>query len=332
MTAQVANYTAEKTTVEGVEIIRLTDRTHKTEVSIAPSIGNNAYEMKVNGKNVFWFPFDSVSAFQAKPAFCGNPFLAPWANRLDHEGFYANGKHYKLNSSLQNYRHDSFKQPIHGLTAYTPRWKVVEVKDGGESASVTSRLEFWRYPDWLAQFPFAHTIDMTYRLQGGVLEVQTTIENYSTEPMPLSVGYHPYFQVHDAPRDEWKVQLPAREQVVLSKELVPTGETRPNPYSNPHALAGSQLDDVFSGLIRGESGRAEFSVQGAKQKIAVLYGPKYPVAVVYAPPGRNFICFEPMSGPTNAFNLHHVGKYKELQTVPPGGKWSESFWIQASGF
>jgi aldose 1-epimerase len=104
------------------------------------------------------------------------------------------------------------------------------------------------------------------------------------------------------------------------------------PYKSPVTLAGVALDDVMSGLVRGESGRAEFSVEGAKQKISVLYGPKYPVAVVYAPAGRDFICFEPMSGPTNAFNLHHAGKYPELQSIAPGAKWRESFWVVASGF
>jgi aldose 1-epimerase len=150
--------------------------------------------------------------------------------------------------------------------------------------------------------------------------------------MPVSVGFHPYFRISDAPRDAWSVRLPARDRVELNKELMPTGETKPNPYTDGLKLAGVALDDVFSGLVRGESGRAEFSVMGAKQKISVLYGKEYPVAVVYAPPGRDFICFEPMSGPTNAFNLHHAGKYPELQTVPAGGKWEGSFWVRADGF
>ena len=88
----------------------------------------------------------------------------------------------------------------------------------------------------------------------------------------------------------------------------------------------------FSGLQRNADGLAEFWVQGVKEKISVLYGPKYPIAVIYAPPGRNFICFEPMAAPTNAFNLAHEGKYKDLQTVAPGSKWSESFWVKPSGF
>jgi hypothetical protein len=39
-----------------------------------------------------------------------------------------------------------------------------------------------------------------------------------------------------------------------------------------------------------------------------------------------------MSGPTNAFNLKQAGKYADLQTIPPGGKWRESFWIHPTGF
>jgi aldose 1-epimerase len=327
-----ANYSVQRVTEAGFEVVRLVDAAHKTEVSIVPSIGNNAYQMKVNGVNVFWFPQSSLAEFKAKPTFSGNPLLAPWANRLDGDGFYANGKRYALDPGLKNYRTDPFRHPIHGLLAYAPEWKVVGVKGDDKSAEVTSRLEFWRYPDYMAQFPFAHTIDMTYRLQDGILEVATRIENHAEQAMPVSVGYHPYFKIHDAPRDQWTVRLAAREQVVLSSELLPTGEKKPMPYANPQTLTGIQLDDVFASLIPGESGRAEFSVRGVKQQISVLYGPKYPIAVVYAPAGRDFICFEPMSGPTNAFNLHHAGKYNDLQTIAPRGVWQESFWIQPSGF
>ena len=329
--SSAANYTAERATRDGVEVVRLADAAHKTDVVIVPSVGNNAVEMNVNGKNIFWFA-QSLSEFKSKPAFSGNPFMGPWANRLDHDGFYANGKHYRLDTELKNYRTDQYKHPIHGLLAYAPEWKVVRAEATADAAEVTSRLEFFRYPDYMAQFPFAHTIDMTYRLRDGILEVRTTIENQAAEPMPVSVGFHPYFRLYDAPRDQWKVRMPAREMVVLSAELLPTGETKPMPYQDPQTLAGIQLDDVMTGLVRGESGRAEFSVEGHKERIAVLFGPKYPVAVVYAPPGREFICFEPMTGPTNAFNLHHAGKYKELQTIAPGGKWAEGYWIQPTGF
>jgi aldose 1-epimerase len=186
----------------------------------------------------------------------------------------------------------------------------------------------WKYPDIMAHFPFAHSIEMTYRLSNGSLEVETAVFNHSTETMPLSIAFHPYFQVTDAPRDEWTVRLPAKHRVELTKTLVPSGERKPNPYGSPVSLKGIQLDDVFDGV----DGDREFSVTGKQQRVSVVFGPKYPVSVVYAPAGRPFICFEPMTGVTNAFNLNHAGKYPELQSIPPGAVWKESFWVKTSGF
>jgi aldose 1-epimerase len=330
--AEAANYTATKAVADGFEIVRLADRSHATEVSIVPSIGNIAYAMTVRGKNVLWFPFKSLSDMKSQPALCGVPFLEPWANRLDQDAFYANGKKYLLNSELGNLRRDPNNQPIHGLLMFSPHWKVTGIEADDHSARVTSRLEFWRYPDLMAQFPFAHAVEMTYRLAGGTLEVETLLENQSSEPMPVAVGYHPYFQLPDIPRDQWKVHVAAREHLELTPGLTPTGARTPVTLPDPAPLATTQLDDVFTNLVRGKDDRSEFWVEGGGRKISVVYGPKYSVAVVYAPPGKDFICFEPMSAVTNAFNLAHAGVYKELQSIPADGKWRESFWVVPSGF
>lgn len=330
--SNAAEYRAERLTLDGLEVLRLTDVAHKTEVSIAPALGNNSYEMKVNGRNIFWSPYKTLAEFKAKPAHLGNPFLAPWANRLSDHSFWANGKKFALDRELGNYRSDANSKPIHGLVVYSPHWKVTDVKADGESASATSRLEFFRHPEYMAQFPFSHSIEMTYRLSDGVLEVETRIENHSNETMPVSVGYHPYFTLSGVPRDQWSVRIPAREHWEVTKELVPTGKREPVAVPPEQRLEGMHIDDGYTALVRGESGRAEFAVSGASQRISVLFGPKYPVAIVYAPKGRDFVCFEPMTGPTNAFNLHHDGLYGELQTIGPGGEWKESFWIQPTGF
>lgn len=326
------NYTAKKVSVDGFEVVELSDAARKTTVRIVPAMGNNSYEMKVNGVNVFFSPYQSLSEFKAKPTLLGNPFLGPWANRLDSDGYWANGRRYQLNPELKNFNRAQAGKPIHGLLQYASEWKVINVTSGKDSAAATSRLEFWRRPDWMAQFPFAHVIEMSYRLSNGVLEVDTTVENLSTEAMPLSIAYHPYFTLTDAPRDEWLVSIPAKARYTLNEALLPTGETNPNAYPNPLPLKDTQLDDVFGGLQAASDGRTTFAVQGRNQKISVVFGPKYPVAVVYAPKGRPFVCFEPMTGPTNAFNLAHEGKYKGLQTISPGSKWRESYWIAPSGF
>ncbi|MGH9664247.1 MAG: hypothetical protein ACRD9L_07475, partial [Bryobacteraceae bacterium] len=81
--SQAANYSAKKLPVDGVEVVRLSDAARKMEVSIAPSVGNIAYEIKVNGTEILWSPYRSVGELAAKPALSGNPFLEPWANRID---------------------------------------------------------------------------------------------------------------------------------------------------------------------------------------------------------------------------------------------------------
>ena len=320
------------------EVIRLEDSRNQTIVSVMPAHGNSAFDMRVKGKKALQFPFATVQEYKAGKGMSGIPFLAPWANRLDEPAFYANGKKYLFNLDLGNVSPGAQNHPIHGFLTNASQWEVVEAKSDANSAWVTSRLEFYRQPEWMAQFPFAHTIEMTYRLNDGTLEVLTRLHNLSAEPMPVAIGFHPYFQVNDAPRDEWTFGIAARTEWVLSKELIPTGETRPIeqflPKPQGSTLKGLALDHVFGDLIRDSSGKAVMWVRGKSEKIEVAFGPNYRAAVVYSPggAGRDFICFEPMAGITDALNLAHRGLYKELQSIPPGGTWQESFWVKPSGF
>ena len=315
------------------DAVKLEDGRSQIVVSIAPSSGNIVFDMKVKGRNVLHFPYASLEEFKAKPGFAGIPFLAPWANRLDEQAFYANGRKYAFDMELGNVRG---AHPIHGFLSTASQWQIVEANADRTSAWVTSRLEFFRQPAWIAQFPFAHTIEMTHRLQDGALEITTVLHNLSAEPMPVAIGFHPYFTLSDAARDEWVIALGARTEWVLAPDKIPTGETRPieQRFPNPAAarLRDHDLDHVFGDLIRDASGRAVMSVQGISQKLDVVFGPNYRAVVVYAPKGRDFICFEPMAGITDALNLAQRGLYKELQHVLPGETWRERFWVRPSGF
>ena len=330
-------YSARLTQVDGVDVVCLRSPSG-TCVSIVPKVGNTAVEFLVNGKNAFWFPHSSIGEFAGNPELCGNPFLSPWANRLDEHAFYANGIRYELNRGLGNYLLDPADQPIHGLLLYADQWEVADVRSGPDSAQVTSRLEFGRYPQLMAQFPLAHTIEMTYILRGERLETRTMVLNQCAETMPLSVGYHPYFQLHDSARDSWRVRLAADSVWSLNERFTPTGDRAPIRKVFPHAadlpLRGQFLDHVFDGLQRDGDGWSRFHVQGARERITVEYGLRFPVAVVYAPTGdgQSFVCFEPMSGVTNAFNLAHRGLYPGLPQVPSGQAWEASFRISVEGF
>ncbi len=325
-------------------VVRLEDTRAHTTVSILSSVGNIVFEMTINGQNVIYWPAASLDDFKARPNFAGIPFLAPWANRLDEQAFYANGQRYAFDMGLGNVRGAN---PIHGLVLWTDAWKVVDVRADRSGAWVTSRLEFYRNPLWMKQFPFAHTIDVTHRLQHGILQVTTRIHNLSTQPMPVAIGFHPYFQLTDSLRDEWTIAVGARTQWLLGSDLIPTGETQPiqkffpDPASAP--LKDYDLDHVFGDLVRGPDGRARMSVKGKSQQVDVLLGPNYRSIVIYAPKpyggrdgsrprSRNYICFEPMAAITDAMNLAEKRLYKDLQSIAPGGTWEESFWIRPRGF
>ena len=82
------------------------------------------------------------------------------------------------------------------------------------------------------------------------------------------------------------------------------------------------------------------TLRGRTQRLDVVLGANYRAVVIYAPKpeagrdamSRNFVCIEPVAAIINALNLAHKGVYKELQSIPPGGVWQESFRIRPSGF
>lgn len=325
------SFAAERIDRDGVSTVRLTDAARGIQLSVFPTLGNRAFEFSVRGENILYFPFDSPAAAKADRHLNGIPFLAPWANRMP-DGFHANGKHYGFNSGLDFVRLDQNGIPIHGLLWASPFWEVIDLAADDDSAHVTSRLEFWRFPDLMANWPFAHEYEMTYQLSAGALEVAVTVTNRSADPMPIAIGFHPYFQLPGVAIEETAATIPVRRHVETDSRLVPTGATTPVNFSGGIALRDHRFDDGFTDLMRGPDGRTTFSVEGGGRRIEVTFGRHYPVAIVYAPPGQNYICFEPMTALTNGINLAHEGKYPELQTVAAGGKWRESFWVRPDGF
>ncbi|MDH3371749.1 MAG: aldose 1-epimerase [Gammaproteobacteria bacterium] len=358
------------------DVVQLHDSHTATTVSVLTPV-SNAYEMVVNGHNILRMRIKTVDEMRARPGLNGIPLLAPFANRLDETAFYANGRKYNFDMQMGNVRDPI---PIHGFVTGANAWKVVDARADDSGAWVTSTLEFYRVPEYMQQFPFAHTLTMTYKLSDGALEVRTRIDNLSAEPMPVSIGFHPYFQLTDSVRNDWTLSAPAKTHWILGSTKVPTGETESAQEfwgADPRAIAlknyaTRDIDDVFSDLERDAQGRATFSVHGTRQSVAVTVGPKYKTMLIYttAPrpagdnsqrrrtaeseppppvsvgpavplsatnatpdlPNRGFVAFEPMVAITNAMNLAHKGLYDELQSIPPGESWEESFWVRPDGY
>ncbi len=328
----VGNYAVSKKTVEGHKTYHLLDDGRQMDVGIVPDIGNFAYEFKANGKDVL-IPPESFKSYTEKRWFCcGIPFLAPFANRIDEDYYFFQGKKYLLNADMGNLlRTSDTKLILHGLLVFDPRWKVIKTgASNAEGAFITTRLEFYKYPDLMAQFPFAHVIEVTYRLKDGKLENTTAISNVGAAPMPVDIGYHPYFRP-DGLREEWTLSIGAKNHWIATQQLIPTGEKEPTekylPGANSFTLGKTFVDDNFSDLERDAKGLGHIWVKGKSEKIEVVYGPEYDFAVVYAPLNHTLVCIEPQTGPTNAFNLNQEGKFPGLIILEAGKVFKASFWI-----
>ena len=334
----MGNFSVIKKKVEGHTTYHLHDKKRKMSFSLVPDIGNWGYSLKCNGNEVF-YPRPSFEQYIKEHGLnYGNPLMAPFANRIDQDYYYFEGKKYLLNGELGNFlRTPPTNFPIHGLLAYDPRWEVIKTSGSDSTgATITSRIDFYKYPDLMAQFPFAHIHEVTYRLKAGKLECATRIANVGNASMPVHFGYHPYF-VPDGPREKWTLHVAAKQHWVVSPELIPSGELEPAETYLPGctgelSLGTSYIDAAFTELIRGKDGVARFVVAGATRKVEIALGPEFTTAVCFAPLQWQYICVEPQTGPTNAFNLYHQGKIPSLRVLAPGKTFQGSYWFTPIGY
>ncbi len=326
-------FSAEQIKKGPFEIVQLRDEEADLLVSIIPSRGNMAYELLHGGGNWLWSPFDDPLAdLDGSTALFGIPLLSPWANRLSSDTYWVNGAEYTLNRRINNLRIDHNYLAIHGLVLFAP-WTVTDLGTDGHGAYVRSTLNFTRRSEWMAQFPFAHRLEMTHRVSGGRLCVYLSMTNDSAEPIPLSIGFHPYFRLPgDDDRNSWSVRCAGRKRMLLSQCFIPTGETEAFDHQAAIRLrSGLEIDDVFTDLQRDASDAALFELADGKNRLTVGFGPKFRVGIIYAPSGKDHVCFEPMTAPTDALHLTREGLCEELQQVAAGETWTEHFWMEPRG-
>jgi aldose 1-epimerase len=374
------------------DIVELVDTQAQMNVAVVWSM-SNAWRVQVKGHDLVRASA-TLADFMSRPGLNGVPFLAPFANRLDETAFYANGKKYNFDLEQGNVRGPI---PQTGYVNGAKAWQLVEAKADAKSAWVTCRLDFYKIPAFMKQFPFAHTVTMTYRVEDGTLEVHTKLDNLSADPMPVAVGFHPIFELPDGNRDDWTVSLDAKTHWIEIPQRLPTGETQPieNFFGSDRTKIELKkyalIDDVFTDLVRDADGRATMKLMYGGKELDVQIGPKYKTVLAWstplpaggaagpgggrgggrgggqgapgappapsgpfpvdpaqgvkvappavprpegspAPTAKGFIAFEPMAAITNALNLAQRGVYKDLQSIPPGGSWEESFWIRTRGY
>ena len=123
------------------DIVQLEDTASRTVVSIITSVGNMAYEMRVNGHNILRFPFASIDAYRARPARVGIPLLAPWGNRLDEQAFYANGKRYAFDMAARQHHGRDPDSRLHEPDRPVAGRRIEARRHGGVAHEPARRLQ-----------------------------------------------------------------------------------------------------------------------------------------------------------------------------------------------
>ena len=301
---------------EGLTTIVLSASGSELQAAFAPGAGMIGCSLRHRGEELLG-QRGGLAKYAESGSSMGIPLLHPWANRLDGLRYATPDREVELDPEATPLRLDGNGLPIHGLVAACRHWEVTAAEAGGEGARLAARLDWSAHEELLAGFPFPHVLEIEVRLSGRTLAVQTTLRAVGKVPVPVSFGYHPYLSLSGVERGKWQVDLPVRRRARLDDRGIPKGEDEPVAAA-PGALDDETYDDLFSELAHPP----EFVLRGGGRCLEVRFEQGYPVAQVYAPPGEDFICFEPMTAPTNALVTG-----ERLQFAKPGGAYVGRFAI-----
>jgi aldose 1-epimerase len=306
----------ERDSLEGFEALTLA--AGGLEATFVPSLGMVVGSLRHAGEELL-DRRAGLRAYRDEGAVMGVPLLHPWANRLARDELIVGGHRIRLPGPPAVWR-DEHALPIHGLLGAHPGWSVHEADADGHAARLIARLDFAADQRVMALFPFPHELVVEATLSARSLQIATTVRATEAVAVPIAFGYHPYLRIPRVSRAEWHVHLPARRHLELDQLAIPTGVGSWESAVDLR-LGVASFDDGYDGIDDG----AVFSVAGGGREIRVSFDTGFAAAQVFSPPGASFICFEPMTAPTNAL-CSGAG----LRWVAPGDAFTAAFTIAVS--
>ena len=305
-----------ETVLEGHDALELRGVEREIVLTLVPGAGMIGASLTHDGRELL-HRGDGLAAWTGRGKTFGVPLLHPWANRLERLNFEAAGRHVLLDPERMPVTFDGGGLPIHGLLHASPRWKVDHTHADRGGVTVSASYDAASDQALLSGFPFPHRLDLTVSLRTDLLTWSVTLTATGDVPVPVSFGWHPYLRLPGIPRAEWELTLPLVREALLDARSIPTGQTRPAPFT-AGPLGAHAFDDLFPLL----SEPPEFVLAGGGGALRLRLEEGYHCAQVYSPRGADFICFEPMTAATDALRRGGAG----LRLVAPGealtARWS----------
>jgi aldose 1-epimerase len=276
-----------------LETSSIRDDESELEATFVPGAGMLCRSLRHRGDELL-AQNAGVKAYAERGTTMGIPLLYPWANRLAAFDYAAAGRRVEVPHDARIALDDN-GLPIHGVIGGRMAWELTR-PPGPDARSLGARLS-WSdsRPELFEVFPFRHDVEYQATLAQGRLEVEISVHACGADSVPLAFGFHPYLSLPGVTRQLWLIELPAMRHLELDAEQIPVGTAVAQPPSS-FVLAEEQFDDGFDAVAEP----ALFSVTGAGRRVGLELLEGYRFAQVYAPRGEQFICFEPMSAPTNA--------------------------------
>ena len=294
--------------------LTITSPGNETEAEFVPGANLLCASLRHRGVELL-DPGRGIEAYAERGKTMGIPLLYPWANRLSHAGYAAAGKTVALPPADGRYPTDPAGLPIHGALPGDMVWEAEDAGDGRLRASLR-----WDAPELRELFPFAHRLECEAAVTERALTLTTTVHADGSDHVPVAFGYHPYLTLAGSARAGWQIDLGAPARLILADRMIPPGARAPLAQRD-FLLADSSWDDALAGLETP----AQFLVSDGERALSVSFEAGYAWAQVYAPPGHDYICLEPMTAPTDALNSG-----QGLTVLAPGQSHRATFTISVT--
>ena len=263
------------------------------EATFLPGLGLLGTSLRHRGEELLALP-GGVEGYRDRHV-TGLPLLAPWANRLPGWRYRAAGVEVALEGL--DLPTDPAGLPIHGTLTAHRGWRLERLAAEADQAVLAADFDYGAWPELLAAFPFPHRLTVTATLRGASLAVTTTLAATGQRPVPVAFGWHPYLRLPGAPRAAWRLLLPRRTHLELDDRGLPTGRSADEP-AEADPVGERTYDDLYA--LEDDPDGHRLGLEAAGRRLVVGYGDGYSHAQVFAPPGAEFVCLEPMTGPTAA--------------------------------
>ncbi len=303
--------------IDGFEALTLSSGDGEIEAAFVPDAGMVGCSLRHRGAELLG-QRGGLARYVAERSTMGIPLLHPWANRLAERRFEVAGVEVDLDKAAPPPSVDPHGLPIHGLLAAAKGWRVERHESSGDGGVLAARFDFGAQTDLVAAFPFPHELSIEATLRETSLAIATTVEPSGDVEVPISFGYHPYFQLPDVERAAWRIEAPVNERLVLDADELPTGRRAPVRVEGG-PLGSRTFDDEF--VAPDDS--APLVLAGGDRRIEVALLSGYPYTQIYAPADDDVVALEPMTAPTDALL---VGG-SELPFASPGESFRAEFSI-----